>query len=66
MCIAVGIVKNMKSNITDDDVVTLILWFQDKINDINNAIKHNLPVSYLIENILERDIENKDFEELYT
>ena len=66
MCIAVGIVKNMKSSITDDDVVTLILWFQDKINDINNAIKHNLPVSYLIENILERDIENKDFEELYT
>jgi len=65
MCYQIGIIKSMKKTITDEEVLTLIEWFNHKINDTKHAMKHNKPVSYLIENILERQIENKNLEELY-
>jgi hypothetical protein len=51
---------NSSKQVKDDDVVSVLIWLEMKIHQLKQAQKSKKPLSYLVENILEEKMVNKD------
>lgn len=60
MCKDIEIKVKSYKTVTDDDVATVLMWLDRKIHHVKQARKSNKSLVYLIENILEQEVINKD------